>query len=82
MPLACTTRSGILSRLNCASFSKRLKFSAARGPWGPKVLDVLSCVMGEPLAAVRVVVFVWVGFFISIFLFAFWAWLAFLLFVF
>ena len=34
VPLACTTRSGILSRLNCASFSKRLKFSAASGTLG------------------------------------------------
>src|ERR1700747_2349904 len=47
-PLACTTRSGILSRLKCAIFSKSRKSSKTTGPRGPTVREFWLSPTGRP----------------------------------
>src|ERR1019366_5568937 len=47
-PLACTTRSGMRSRLNWAIFSKRRESSIRTGPLGPAVTEFWLSPTGRP----------------------------------
>src|SRR5579859_5715366 len=53
-PLACTTRSGMRSRLKWASFSKRWKSSKTMGPRSPAVSEFWLSGTGTPFAVVRI----------------------------
>src|SRR5712691_8878916 len=56
-PLACTTRSGILSRLKCAIFSNSKKSSKTTGPRGPTVSEFWLSPTGRPAAVVSFFLF-------------------------
>src|SRR5580700_3938159 len=51
-PLACTTRSGIRSRLKCAIFSNNKKSSNTTGPRGPTVSEFWLSPTGRPASVV------------------------------
>src|SRR6266436_2745850 len=51
-PLACTTRSGMRSRLKCAIFSKSRKSSNTIGPRGPTVSEFWLSPTGRPASVV------------------------------
>ena len=52
-PLACTTRSGILSLSKCAMWSMSAKSCSTMGPCLPAVVDAVSESMGDPLDVVN-----------------------------
>src|SRR5216683_2254984 len=56
-PLACTTRSGILSRLKCAIFSNSRKYSKTTGPRGPTVSEFWLSPTGRPASVVMIFFF-------------------------
>src|ERR1700745_2560737 len=51
-PFACTTRSGILSRLKCAIFSNSRTSSNTTGPRGPTVSEFWLSPTGRPASVV------------------------------
>ena len=56
-PLACTTRSGMHSRLKWAIFSSRWKSCSRSGPRGPAVSEFWLSTTGMPSAVVSFLLF-------------------------
>src|SRR6266436_5777654 len=56
-PLACTTRSGMRSRLKCAIFSKSRKSSNTTGPCGPTVSEFWLSPTGRSASVVMIFFF-------------------------
>src|SRR5260221_593620 len=57
-PLACTTRSGMRSRLKCAIFSNNRKSSRTIGPRSPRVTEFWLSPTGRPASDVITLLFV------------------------
>src|SRR4029077_18221005 len=60
-PLACTTRSGMRSRLKCAIFSNNKKSSKTTGPRGPTVSEFWLSPTGRPASVVIIFFFSAIG---------------------